>query len=240
MPCVGRWVAALQAVDFTERSGVTWTRGPELVETGSGELLGTDAEIRSFAGVTERSGFVLFTAARVTDDGDAVFAADGLDRDGEAVSLLTQFFDSEGAFMVAAQTSLPRLDPDDRFEGYIPNVGDGVAGYAVEAASSKRSIASESPDAVEVVSDAREGDTVSVTVRNASGRLVPFVSLEVTFYDQDGTVLGSQERNVANLEEGERRDYEVVFATPAIDRTDHITDYEVETIQYGGGVRYVR
>lgn len=299
----------LQAVDLTERSAVNWTSGPELVETGSGELLGQDAEITSFAGVTERSGFVLFTAARVTDDGDAVFAATGLDRDGDAaslvgpdghvtadtvaaaverlaailpsvtrdevgvrlaesahietdgdaanyirvvvdnryadrtlysVSLFTQFFDSEGAFIDAAQASVPRLDPDDRFEGYIPYFGDSVAGYAVEATHSTRNIASASPEAVEVVSHSRDGDTVAVTIRNASGRLVPFTSLEVTFYGEGGTLLGSQERNVANLEEGERRDFDVVFATPAIDRVDHIADYAVETVQYGGGVRYVR
>lgn len=299
----------LQTVDLTDRADVSWMHGPELVETASGELLGHDAAVEAFAGVTERDGFVLLVVTRVLDGGDAVFAANGLERDGDAgalvgpdgyvtaetvgaaverlaatlprvrrgeagahltesalvetdgtdanfvrvvvenryaerplyaVSLFTQFFDAEGTLLDFAETSTPSLEPGERFDGFVPFVGDGVAGYAVEATHTSRPVAVSSPDAVDVVADSRDGDTVAVTIRNASGGLVPYVSLEVTFYGENGSVLGTQARNVANLDEGEERDFDVVFASTAVDRADRIADYAVATRQYGGGLRYVR
>jgi len=299
----------LSALTDGDRSSVTWKRGPTVVATGSGDLLGTTTDVKAFAGVTEESGFLLLTIARVTDAGDAVFAATAQQRSGGAsalvgpdgyvdratvresvgrlesvlprverggagvrltetarlaptggpdyvrvrlvneydertlygVRLLAQLFDDEGALLGVETATVPSLGADETFEGFVPYTVDGVAGYAVEGAHATRDAeATTSPDAT-VVSDERDRDTVAVTVENTGQEPLPFLGLEVAFYDDDGLVLARNRRNLAVLAAGERREYDVAFTPPGFQSPSAIADYAVDLREYGGGsARYVR
>ncbi len=299
----------LAALDLSNQSSVQWTRGPTAVETGQGELLGQTTDIKSFAGETKESGFVLITAARVLDAGDAVFAANGLQREGQAPSLVgsdgyvtkatvtdsvdrlravlphverggagikllesaqittqgakpdyirllasnqyddktlfglsfaVELFDSQGTLIDHRTANLAKLGPDEQFEGYVPYVTDDVAGYAIDAAHSTREITIGSADAVEVLADNRDGDTVTIDVRNTLSRTVPYVSLEVTFYDEAGTVLATSKRIVAHIAAGERKELDVVYSPPSFNTPLTIADYSVDVLEYSGPLRYVR
>lgn len=157
-----------------------------------------------------------------------------------AVSLFVQFFDSNGDFMRAEMVSVPSLDPGERFEGVLPYVGDDVAGYAVEAENSSRRIVSEPIAGLKIVSSSRDGDTVTTTIENTTGHAIPYVTLEVTFYSEEGMVLWTQQRTVTDLAEEERRELDVVFAPHTVTPSHSIGDYAVEAVLYGGAVRYVR
>jgi serine protease AprX len=61
--------------------GTTWQRGPELVTTSEGTLLGTGSESRTFAGVTGEGEFVLLNVTRVEDGDDAVLVGDARTKD---------------------------------------------------------------------------------------------------------------------------------------------------------------
>ena len=299
----------LKSLGVVDQPSVTWARGPEQVGTGEGELLGQSTAITSFAGVTEQSGFVLVTVARVTDAGDVVFAANALERDGDAgqlvgeegyvgretvrgsvdrlagvlprverevtglrlaestqlepeagapgyarvvlentaderpahaSTLVAQFFDAEGALVDAGTAAVPALGPGETFEGYLPYFADGVAGYAVEAEPSTRETPGELPDGVEIASDAREGDTVTAVVRNTTGETAPFVDLAVTFYGENGNVLGTRHRHVEDLEEGERREFRTAYAPATTDPSVTVGDYAVDLVRFDDSVLYVR
>lgn len=299
----------LSALDLVEADSATWRRGPRVVATGQGELLGTTTDVDAFAGVTEESGFVLLTAARVTDAGDVVFAATGQQRRGEAsdlvgssgyvdsgtvsgsvarletnlsrvqrggagarvieaaqiepdgdgpdyirallanqyddrtlhsVQVAAQLFDAQGGLLVVETAGVAALAPDEEFEAYVPYVAADVAGYAVEVDHSSRQITT-APTANATVTDkGRDGDTASVAVRNTAGEKIPFVSLEVAFYDEDGSVLSRESRAVANLAGGERREYDVVYAPSGFDSPATVADHSVELLEYTGDARYVR
>lgn len=192
------------------------------------------------------AGIELIESARITSNGPEpnyirVLASNQYaNRTLFSVAMTAQLFDDAGTFLDHQTARLSRLGPNERFEGYLPYDTDSVAGYAVDADHSKREITVESTDSVTVQRHSRDGDTATVQLANALNQRIPFVSLEVTFYDGDGAVLATSQRTVTDLSVGEQREVDVVYMPPAFESPASITDYSVDVVEYAGTLRYVR
>jgi len=192
------------------------------------------------------AGIELLESTRITMPGDEpnylrVLASNQFhDSTLVSVSVTAQLFDEQGRFLDHRTAELPRLGADEQFEAYLPYVTDDIAGYAVEAGHATRPITAAPADGVAVTNHGRDDDTVTVRLRNTLNQRVPFVSLEVTFYDADGSVLATSQRTVADLADGKPRELDVVYMPPAFESPASIADYAVDVLEYSGSLRYVR
>jgi hypothetical protein len=192
------------------------------------------------------AGLELKESTRITAEGDEpnyirVLASNQYDnRTLFSVSMTAQVFDDQGDFLEHRQGTISRLGPDEQFECYLPYTTDSVAGYGVEGEHSGRELSTESADSVDVIDDSLDDDTVMVRLRNTLSQVVPFVSLEVSFHDDDGNIIGVSQRTVADLDPGERRTLDVVYTPPAFESPAVIEGYSVDVLEYAGTLRYVR
>jgi hypothetical protein len=58
----------------SEFAGREWSSGPERVATESATMLGTETTVETYVGIDDDEEYVVVSAAKVEDDGDAVFA----------------------------------------------------------------------------------------------------------------------------------------------------------------------
>lgn len=172
----------LRSLGVVEQSTVTWVEGPEQVGGGEGELLGQPAAIRSFAGVTEGSGFLLVTAARVTDAGDVVVAANTQQRDGDAGELV-----GEAGYVSRSEVTASV----DRFASTLPRVERDLAGLRLGESA---------------LLDRQEGSPGYVRVRlenTHDTRRIQSATLVSQFFDAEGELLDAGTARVPTLEPGE-------------------------------------
>lgn len=159
-----------------------------------------------------------------------------------SVGLLMQVFDEQGEFLDMQVAGIDRLGPDETFEGHIPyfGIGEEAATYAIESHYTTRDVATETAQDVEVADHALEAGEVTGTVRNTGTSTAKGFTVRVTFYGQNGVVIGSASRQFPGLPEGGTEDFEAdVDETEAMPGTT-ATDYENEVVRYNRQPLYVR
>jgi len=159
-----------------------------------------------------------------------------------SVGLMMQVFDEKGEFLDMQVAGIDRLGPDETFEGHIPYVGFGkeAAAYAIESHYTTRDVASETADDIEVTDRTLEAGAVTGTVHNTGTEAAEGFTLRVTFYGEDGVVVGTASRQFGGLPEGGSEAFEAdVAETGAMPETT-ATDYDVETVRYNRQPLYVR
>lgn len=157
-----------------------------------------------------------------------------------SVGLLTQVFDDQGEFLDVQAAGIDRLRPDEVFEGYVPYFVDGAAGYAVQGHYTTRDLGSETVEDVTVEGDRLEGDTVSGRVRNTGSGETRGFTLRVSFYAEDGSIIGAANRQFPHLAEGGTEEFEADVAEAEAMPGTEVGDYGIEVLRYDRQPMYVR
>lgn len=157
-----------------------------------------------------------------------------------SIGLLSEFYDEEGEFLDMQLAQIAYLGPQERFEGYIPTYFEATAGHAVEGYYTTRDVTTTTPQNIEVVGDSLDDDIVAGEVRNIGSEAVSSFTVRVTFYNEDGAVLGTGDRTVVALGANDTEAFDVAFDDPAQSSGVTIGDYSIDIVQYGRSLLRVR
>lgn len=156
------------------------------------------------------------------------------------VGITGEFFDADVEFLEVQTAIITSLRPGEVFEGYVSYWSDDVAAYVIRAGHSSRDGGQQQLQDVSVTDHCLDGDRVRGTIRNDNPGVVSRLSVDVTFYDEDGRALGTDTDTVVDVPANSQVPFAVESDTVYEHGTTAIDDYDVSVGDYGGGVLAVR